>query len=111
MPDVEAYDTPVVWDEQEVKYFMDINYGYLNFRNMSSVYDELLIILAEMGTSEAVFLIEKVLVSKDQFIWAYMVINTRIFVFTYKAYLVVSQNRPKKNPINHELNLKYFQNE
>lgn len=63
-----------------------------------------------MKTPKATFLREKVLVSKEQFLWACMIINIKSFSSSYEDYLVLSQNRPKKNIKNHRINMKHFKN-
>ncbi|CAI2360283.1 unnamed protein product [Moneuplotes crassus] len=86
LPTIDSFNHLAFWSQQEIDMFKEITFSEPKVKNISSFYHELLRELKSLNTQESLFIIEEVLSDKEQFKWAFNIIETRCFDFEAKNY-------------------------
>ena len=109
LPSIETMDIPHFWDEDEIKFYGNITYRTLFIRIKPSIlFDQLTDLLKNSKyKKEASYLITNILISKDQFEWAFAVSQTRSYTLKKSIYDKIKQ-RTNISPSELEINKKYI---
>lgn len=89
LPTIETMDLACNWEDDELKFYSQINFQNLDYRMKSSdVFHEFVKQLKNSSsTEESEYLLSNVFVSEDQYKWAFSAAQSRTFTLYEKGYI------------------------